>query len=128
MSAGQLLLCLAAATPWAFPCQDQAATPLTAEQAREENAYTIGVQAYIYGYPVVELYRLRYARVFDPANKNRGLLNEFSHARRLKDPSDKQVIFPNNDTLYSSAFLDLAAEPLILQVPDTNGHYYVFQF
>jgi hypothetical protein len=108
--------------------QEMKTQPLTAEQAREELAYAVGVQAYVYGYPLVEMYRVRHARVFDPANEHRSRLNQFAHARRLRDHTDTQVVFPNNDTLYSSAFLDLAREPVILHVPDTNGRYYVFQF
>jgi hypothetical protein len=133
MRAGKSFSCLGftvmfAALPLSLFAQAEAAMPLTLEQAREEQAYTIGVQATIYGYPLVEMYRVRPARVSDPANKNRAHLNQFSHGRRLRDPTDTQVVFPNNDTLYSSAFLDLAAEPVILHVPDTNGRYHVFQF
>lgn len=102
--------------------------PISAEQAREEYAYTLGVQAYIYGYPLVEMYRVRHKAVFDPANKNRTPLNQFRHMRALFNHTAATVVAPNNDTLYSSAWLDLAQEPLVLEVPDTQGRYYVMQF
>ena len=102
--------------------------PLTPEQAREEYAYTIGVQAYVYGYPLVEMYRIRFKAVFDPESKPRIPLNHFKHARELLDHTATTVVAPNNDTLYSSAWLDLAKEPLVLDVPDTKGRYYVMQF
>ena len=35
--------------------QDKSAKPLSPEQAREEHAYSLGVQAYVYGFPVVEM-------------------------------------------------------------------------
>ncbi len=97
------------------------------ERLREELAYTIGVQAYIYGYPVVEMYRTRYIHVDSPKNKERTPLNTFRHARRLLDASFTAVVSPNNDTLYSSAWLDLSTGPVLLSVPDTRGRYYCFQ-
>ena len=35
------------------------------------------------------------------------------------------VARPTFDTLYSTAWLDLSSEPIILSVPDTNGRYYL---
>jgi hypothetical protein len=103
------------------------AKPLSGEQLREEMAYTIGVQAYLYGDPVVAMYRTRYAQVSDPANKQRTPPNRFRHRRRLLDHTFTAVVSPNNDTLYSSAWLDLSRGPVVLRVPETGGRYYTFQ-
>jgi hypothetical protein len=108
--------------------QKPAATALSPEQLREEEAYSIGLQAYIYGFPVVEMYRLRYLSAFSPTNPNRTPINQFRRRRELIDHTYTAVVSPNSDTLYSSAWLDLAREPMILHVPDTKGRYYVFQF
>jgi hypothetical protein len=108
--------------------QAQPATPLTAEQLREEEAYTIGLQAYIYGFPLVEMYRLRYDSAFNPASSSRVPINQFRHRRALIDHTYTAVVSPNSDTIYSSAFLDLAPQPLILHVPDSKARYYGFQF
>jgi hypothetical protein len=112
-----------------FPALGQVppAKPLTAEEIRQEESYTIGVQAYVYGYPVVEMYKTRYDYAFNPARKNRTPLNQLTHRRQLVDPAIQTVVSPNNDTLYSAAWLDLAREPILLQVPESNGRYYAFQ-
>lgn len=35
------------------------------------------------------------------------------------------VVAINNDTVYASSFLDLSAEPVVLDIPETNAHYSV---
>jgi hypothetical protein len=54
--------------------------------------------------------------------------NTFLHVTKLMSPSSRQVVKPNNDTLYSSAWLDLRKGPLVLSVPDTAGRYYSLMF
>lgn len=107
--------------------QDSSAKPLTPEQLREEEAYTIGVQAYVYGFPVVEMYRTRYWALHDAKNKNRLIPNQFGHARNLLDHTYRGVVSPNNDTLYSSAWLDLSREPMVLELPAVKDRYFSFQ-
>jgi hypothetical protein len=54
--------------------------------------------------------------------------NQFFHVDRLVGPDDRVIVNPNNDTLYSSAWLDLEDGPRVLEVPDTAGRYYSLQF
>jgi hypothetical protein len=52
-------------------------------------------------------------------------VNQFINVREFPDASFKDVVRANVDTLYSSAWLDLSKEPMVLSVPDTNGRYYM---
>ena len=97
-----------------------------ADKAREDLAYTIGVQAYIYGYATVELYRTMYKQSLDPNNENKVGINEFSHVRKLATPEDTWVVTPNNDTYYSRAWLDLSKEPIILHIPEIKNRFFAF--
>ena len=55
-------------------------------------------------------------------------MNRFSHFRRLADPTDKTVVVPNHDTLYSTAWLNLAQRSQLAAaqrpaVPDPRPDY-----
>jgi hypothetical protein len=43
-------------------------------------------------------------------------------------PGIRQIVRPNADTLYSTAWLDLAQEPILIHVPDSDGRFYLLQF
>ena len=73
--------------------------------------------AYVYGLPPVSL-RLTVARF---------PLNQLVSVAKLADPSTRTVVAPNNDTAYSVSRLDLSSGPLVIDVPDTRGRYYVLQ-
>ncbi|HVW99112.1 MAG TPA: DUF1254 domain-containing protein [Candidatus Babeliaceae bacterium] len=90
---------------------------------------SIAVQAYIYGYPLVLMEVTRRMGLRQLAKIN-GVdpINRFAHTRDFLTPAFTTVVSPNVDTLYSIAWIDLSHGPLILQVPDTKGHYYVMQF
>lgn len=82
----------------------------------------IAERAYVYAYPLVLMAATRdTALVRSPPNA-------FLHAPQFPDSRFRQVIRPNADTLYSSAWIDLSQEPLILRVPDTHDRYYLLQF
>jgi len=78
-------------------------------------------EATVWSFPVVEHYKL--LSIPFAANE----FNTFYHTTKLKSAKDREVVSPNNDTLYSAANLDLAAEPMILHAPDMGERYYTFQ-
>ncbi|WP_125098841.1 DUF1254 domain-containing protein [Leucobacter chromiireducens] len=85
-------------------------------------------QSYLYAFPLVfNLDQVaRYVSTGIGANPA-APWNTFSHARTLAGPADTFVTI-NNDTVYSMAQLDLSVGPILLEVPETGGRYYVLQF
>jgi hypothetical protein len=53
--------------------------------------------------------------------------NRFLHIPVLGNPTFRSVVRPNVDTLYSTAWVDLTAEPVLLTVPPSDGRYYMVQ-
>jgi hypothetical protein len=52
-------------------------------------------------------------------------MNQFAHVRAFPDASFTDVVRPNADTLYSSLWYDVSSEPLVINVPDSGGRYYL---
>src|SRR5579864_7596277 len=92
----------------------------------EQQALEIGVEAYIYGYPLVtmEMTRRVMTNVAAPQTM-KAPMGQFANAREYPNASFKDVTAPNADTLYSVAWLDLSREPYVLHVPDEAGRYYL---
>ncbi len=105
------------------------ASPATqATDWRETYAYTVGMQAVIYGYPVVKNMAVRYSMVEKPNGLVDTPLNQWFHSRRAADHTDKIHSSVTSDLLYSSAWYDLRKEPLVITVPDSPDAYYSVQF
>jgi hypothetical protein len=85
-------------------------------------------RATIYLFPVYEMYRTRWRATVDETNPLRQRLNRFRHVTQLADHRSPAVTPPNNDTFYSSAWLDLSVDPLFLTVPPVGDLYYSYAF
>ena len=97
-----------------------------AETISEQDAHAIGVQAYLYFYSPITMDVTR--KQLTNAVKPEGLaapMNVFANVPAYPTAEMKAVVRPNFDTLYSSAWLDLTKEPMIVSVPDTHGRYYL---
>lgn len=100
--------------------------PASAAPVTEEEAYTIGIEAYTYAYPLVLMETTRRVATNTGApGRMRAPVNQFGHMKTYPDASFKDVVRPNADTLYSSMWFDVGKEPLVLTLPNTQGRYHV---
>lgn len=107
-----------------------AVQPVTAQQASkvsEEEAHAIGVHAYVYFYSLItmDVTRKQLTNVEPGKESIGGPMNMFNNIPAFPTADMKVVVRPNFDTLYSSAWLDLTKEPVIVSIPDTGGRYYL---
>ena len=95
-------------------------------QAKEKAALEAGVEAVAYGFPLVIMgaTQRKMTNVASPT-ATMAPINQLANMPAFPDASFKDVVRANVDTLYSSAWLDLSTEPIVLSVPDTNGRYYL---
>lgn len=105
-----------------------AATAATEPSTTEVRA--IAKDAYVYGFPLVDSYRIQYAYYVDRNNPEyKGAWNQVHNTARVYTPQDKAIQTPNSDTPYSSVGYDVRAEPLVITVPRMDqDRYYSLQF
>ncbi|MEU7632783.1 DUF1254 domain-containing protein [Nocardia sp. NPDC049220] len=78
----------------------------------------IARDAYIFGYPLVLMDFTREASEATTPS------NQFQHATTLPTPESRSLVRQSLDLMYSTAWLDLRAEPMVLQVPAMDGRRY----
>lgn len=96
------------------------AQPPTPEQAR-----SISKEAYIYGFPLVDNYRVMHSFFVDRDGKEfKAPWNRIHNESRVFTPEDRTIQTPNSDTPYSQIGTDLRAEPLVITVPAVDPKRY----
>lgn len=108
-------LLLSAAGLWTAPAGAWSATA-------SATLRTAARDAWLYGLPLIEMATTRTRALTGLGSVPAGL-NRFAHARQLAGPQSRAVTAPNNDTLYSSAWLDLSEGPVTLTIPPTGTRY-----
>jgi hypothetical protein len=95
---------------------------LTAEQAQ-----AVAVEAYVYLYPLVtmDVTRRQLCSSAAGVRPGHGPMGAFTHIREFPTADFREVVRPNFDTLYSSAWLDLGDEPWVISAPDSAGRYHL---
>ena len=96
-----------------------------AADAIEAEARAIAKDAYIYGFPMVDNYRIQHAYFIDTKNREyKGPWNQLVNTPRVYTPADTAIQTPNSDTPYSMIGMDLRAEPMVLTVPPIEKDRY----
>ncbi len=112
-----MLLVAALVILFSLSCAQPTITP--------DEARAIAKEAYLYGYPMVDGYRIMHDYFVNRESPEfRGTLNQLHHIPRVYTPDDKSVQGPNSDTPYSQMALDLRAEPFVLTVPPIEKDRY----
>ena len=103
-------------------------SPVSAQSTSEVRA--IAKEATIYGFPLVDSYRIQYSYFADRGSPEfKAPWNQIFNNARVYTPEDKAIQTPNSDTPYSYVGADLRAEPIVLTVPAVEkGRYYSLQF
>ena len=98
-----------------------------AEAITEDEAHAIGVDAYLYFYSPItmDITRKQLTNAEPGTASIGGPMNMFNNIPEFPTADMKVVVRPNFDTLYSSAWLDLTREPVVVSAPDTGGRYYL---
>jgi len=97
------------------------------DKVTEDEAYEIGLEAYVYLHPLITMDVTRRVMTNVPPGIKGGLgpMNSFHHYRAYPTAEDREVVRPNFDTLYSWVWLDLTEEPMVVSTKDTNGRYFM---
>jgi hypothetical protein len=117
-----------------LPATPSSASTGAADAAEAANTALLR-EAILYTLPLYEMARMRAmtcprrdasgAYAGDSPESMLRWVNHFIHTRQLLGPQHRQVVTPNNDTLYTNAWLDLSEGPVLLAVPDSGSRYYV---
>ena len=83
----------------------------------------LGAEAYLYGYPLImmETTRVQSAKYIGPENQLR-LVRQFPNAQF------KDVVRPNVDTLYTTAFISMKEGPWVFEMPANDKRYELMPF
>ena len=93
--------------------------------ATPDEARSIAREAYLYGFPVVEMYKTLYTQAVDKDGKNfKAPFNQIGNTAMVFTPKDTAFVTPNSDTPYSFLWMDLRAEPLVLTLPPIEDERY----
>lgn len=94
---------------------------------RELHAYSLGLQAFQYGWPLVYFATLRWHWTANPQGVRRPLNSWIQTREFVATSSYRNGGSFNTDTVYTSSFVDLKRGPVVLSLPDPGQRYFSVQ-
>lgn len=95
---------------------------------REDYAYSLGIQAYLFGMPFAYFQQLRHKYPWvKPTEEAHTPYNQYWHQRAFTSAEAKDGGTPNTNLFYSVASFDVSREPVILSVPAIADRYYTHE-
>ena len=106
-----------------------ALTTVRATELPPAETKAIAEEGFIYGLPIVMNYAVMYEFAVDKKSSQfKAPFNEINNLHHVATYKDTAVVTPNSDTPYSTIWLDLRAEPMVLSVPAVpKERYYSVQ-
>jgi len=108
------------------------AAPVPATKVTEQYAALVGRDAYFWAWPLVNVYnrRLTYAKVPEIMLSGPVPVAPLNRLGMLTDyivPEERIVACPNQDVVYGVGALALDQSAVVIQVPDFNDRFWVYQ-
>lgn len=103
----------------AAPARPQPGLP---EALQEQEAFAIGYQAYLWGYPYVKSLLLR-REASHPSSRNHAPYNQFHHYTELAKPGFHDFT-PTVEALMNVGWFDLSGGPVMIDVPEVLNRYW----
>jgi hypothetical protein len=103
-----------------------------AEQRLNADVQAVAAEAYVWGWPLAYVHKVREALERVPCpGRSGGMpvapLNRLAMLADRATPRLRGVACPNQDVFYGFGMLDLEASPVVLQVPDFGGRFWLYQ-
>ncbi|MFY0727367.1 DUF1254 domain-containing protein [Pseudomonas sp. NFX15] len=107
--------------------------PVAGTKVTEPYVRMMAREAYFWGWPMANIFNRRQAFKDLPEPGLMGGIVPVAPINRLSmlsdyiDPAERLVACPNQDVVYGAGSIALDIEPVVLQVPDFDGRFWVYQ-
>ena len=110
-------------------CLSLAISVIGCGEVKEMEAYIYGMESWVFGYPLVMMDVTREVLTAAPAPNSDGTaapINQLAKMPHYVSPDFKNVVRISLNSLWTTGWVDLEKDAIVLSVPDTKDRYYVF--